>query len=128
VLTAYINYLQTKIAEGKTVKFLNICYIRVYGCKEETHETLAYISYEIGKEVGQSQNVVYRILSTYEESIISDIKSMFAYSIKGIVRLRLEKDYHGNLRVRAKKSTIYDGYDIRVITTGSFKRKAETLV
>lgn len=128
VLSTYIGYLQEKISEGKTIKFLNICYIRVNNCMEEVHETLAYISHEIGNYVGQSQSVVYRILSTFEETIIHDVKNMMAYSIKGIVRFRLEQDYHGNYKVRAKKSTIYDGYNIRVITTGNFKRKVETLV
>lgn len=127
ILTAYIDYLKAKVLSGETVKFLNVCYLKVDGNPETTHETLAYVSNEIGLAIGQSQNVVYRVLSTYEESIIQDIRSMFSYSIRGLVRLKLEKDYHGNLRVRAKKSTIFDNYNIRVITTCSFKRKAEIM-
>ena len=76
ILNTYINYLKDKVLNGDTVKFLNVCYLKVDGSPESMHETLAYVSNEIGNRVGQSQNTVYRVLSTYEELILEDIRSM----------------------------------------------------
>lgn len=125
VLTYYVDYLKEKLEKGETIKFLNICYLRVNGKQETMHETLAYVSDEIGSILGISQVVVLRILSTYEEILIKDLKKLYAYSIRGLIRIRLEKNYKGEFKVRTKKSTVYNGKDIYVTTTNSFKRKVE---
>lgn len=127
VLTTYINYLKEKIDNGESIKFLNVCYLRVNGKEENTFETLAYISNKIGIIVGQQQPVVYRILSTFEEFLIKDLRKLNSYSIRGLIRIRLEKNYLGEWKVRTKKSTVYNGLDIYVTTLPSFKRKAEVV-
>ena len=121
----YVDRLKSKIAEGKTIKFLNICYLRVNGDEDKTHETLAYISTEIGNKLSISGTVVYRILTTFEELLIKDLQRFYSYSIRGLIRIRLEKNSKGDYKVRIKKSTVYNGYDVYVLTLGSFKRKVE---
>lgn len=125
VLTMYVNYLKGKLSEGETVKFLNVCYLRVAGKDESTHETLAYISHELANDLGLSQVIVNRVLTTYEEFLIKDLKRLYKYSIRGLVRIRLERNHKGEYRVRIKKSTVYNGQDIYISTTGYFKRKVE---
>lgn len=124
ILSSYVSYLKGRLSEGKTIKFLNVCYLRVDGKDEETHETLAYVSNELGRDLGVSQSIVYRVLSTFEEYLISDLRNFYSYCIKGLIRIRLEP-YGNGYKVRTKKSTIYDGINITVTTLGSFKRKAE---
>ena len=128
VLNTYIQYLKNKLDSGETVKFLNVCYLRVGGKDENNHETLAYISNELGKCLDVSQVVVHRILTTYEEFLIRDLKKLYSYSIRGLIRIRLTKNQYGDYKVRTKKSTAYNGKDVYVTTTGYFKRKAEVLV
>jgi len=125
VLTEYFNYLIEKLENGKTIKILNICYLKVGGQEQKNHETLAYISNEIGKKVGVSQSVAFRILTSFEEYLIRDLQRMYKYSIRSLVRIRLEKNYKGEFKVRTNKSTRYNGRDIYVTTLGSFKRKVE---
>ena len=127
ILTEYISYLRNKISNGESIKFLNVCYLRVDGQVENTFETLAYIANEIGQRVGQQQPIVYRVLTTYEEFLIKDLRKLNSYSIRGLIRIKLEKDYKGNWVVRTKKSTVYNGHDIYVTTMPSFKRKAEVV-
>ena len=127
ILTEYITYLKNKIANGESIKFLNVCFLRVDGNSEYTSETLAYISHEIGNNIGQQQTLVYRVLSTYEEFLIKDLRKLNSYSIRGLIRIRLEKDYNGNWKVRTKKSTVYNGVDVYVTTLPSFKRRAEVV-
>lgn len=124
ILNGYVGYLKDKLSKGETIKFLNVCYLRVDGKDEETHETLAYVSNELGKDLGISQSIVYRVLTTFEEYLISDLKNFYSYCIKGLFRIRLER-YGNGYKVRTKKSTVYDGLNVTVTTLGSFKRKAE---
>lgn len=120
VLTTYINMLSEKISNGEPARFLNICHIRVDGVKETKHETLAYTATELAKKLNQSSVVVGRILENYEESIIEDLKNGYSYNIRGLVNLKMEGG-----SVNSKKSTKYDGYDIRVMLIGSFKRRVK---
>ena len=127
VIVGYVNYLRDRIEEGKTIKFLNVCYLKVAGQEEETHETLAYISHELGDILSVSPNVAYRVLLSYEEFLIRDLRKLYSYSIRGLLRIRLEQDYKGEYRVRARKSTAYTGKDITVSVTNRFKRKVGEL-
>ena len=125
IFTTYVNYLKDKLSRGETIKFLNVCYLKVGGKDESVHETIAYVANEIGQKLGHSQTTVYRVLMAYEDFLIRDLRKLYSYSIRGLIRIRLEKDYNGNYKVRTKKSTAYEGYDIYVTTTGYFKRKVE---
>lgn len=118
VLNNYIYYLRTEISEGRTVKFLNICYLRVKGdIDNRDKKTSAYIATEMGKEVGVSGIVALRILKAYEDEILSCLQEGNGFSVRGLVRMRL--DEKGRLRVR--KSTVYNNEDVYIITLGSFK-------
>ena len=125
IWNSYLNYLWDRIYEGFTVKFLNVCYIRVDGRDIKEHETLAYISTEISYMLNISKDIVFRVLSSFEEYLIENLRKYYGYCIKGLVRIRYEKVEDGYRRVRAKKSTIYNGLDVTVIMLGSFKRKVE---
>lgn len=127
VLNSYIQYLRDKLDSGETIKFLNVCYLRVMGKGESNHETLAYISNELGKQLKVSQVVVHRILTTYEEFLIRDLRKLYSYSIRGLIKIRLVQNQYGDYKVRTKKSTAYNGKPVYVTTTGYFKRKAEVI-
>lgn len=127
ILTSYVNYLKGKLESGETIKFLNVCYLRVGGKDESLHETIAYTSNELGNSLGISGNMVYRVLTTFEEFLIKDLRKLYSYSIRGLIRIKLEKNYKGEYKVRTKKSTVYNCEDVYVTTTGYFKRKAEVL-
>lgn len=122
IISGYVGYLRGRIQAGKTVKFLNICYLRVAGKDEELHETLAYISTELSKELGRSQVMVNRVLLELEEMIIRDVSRLGAVTVRGLVRIKAENTYSG-YRVRIKKSTSYNGEDVYVTTLPSFKRR-----
>lgn len=127
----YINRLSSKIDAGETVKFLNVCYLRVNSKElkkgEGYQETLAYISHEIADKLGYSQVTVFRVLTSFEEYLILDLQNSYSYSIRGICRIRLER-YGGSYRVRIKKSTKYNSMDVYVSTISTFKRKVEEAV
>ena len=128
VITAYVNYLRGKLDAGDTVKFLNVCYLRRRdGDESNLHETLAYTATEISKSLSLSPVVVARIFQDYEETLIKDLRKLNSYSVRGIIRIKLEKTYRGEFKVITKKSTVYNGTDVYVTTTGKFKRKAEVL-
>lgn len=127
ILDSYIGYLKDRISCGETVKFLNVCYLKVEGKDIENKETLAYISHEIADELRLGQSVVYRVLTSFEEYMISDLQKFYSYSIRGLVRIRLKKNYNGEFKVRVKKSTVYNGCDVYVSTLNSFKRRVEIL-
>lgn len=127
IFTTYVDYLKEKIDNGETVKFLDVCYLRVNGKDEQVHETLAYISHELADKLKLSQVVVYRVLTTYSEFLIRDLKKLNSYSIRGLIRIKLERNYKGEYKVRTRKSTIYNGKDVYVTTTNFFKRKVEVL-
>lgn len=127
IISEYVSYLRGKIDNGESVKVLNICFLRVNNNTTPIKETLAYISYEIAERLNLTQNVVYRVLSTWEEFIIRDLQKFNSCSIRGLIRVRLEKDYKGDFVVRTKKSTVYNGKDVYVTTLPGFKRKAEVV-
>lgn len=122
----YINRLSKQIEEGKTVKFLNVCYLVVNNKCEGYRETLAYISHEIAVKLGYTQVLVYRVLTSFEEYLILDLQKLYCYSIRGICRIRLER-YGGDYKVRIKKSTKYNSMNIYVSTISTFKRKVEAV-
>lgn len=127
ILKEYSCYIKERLMAGYTVKFLNVCYIRVNGESEKEHETLAYVATEIAGRVGVSNDIAYRVLSAFEEYMIRDLRKFYGYCIKGIIRIRLEQTSEGVYKVRTKKSTRYNGLPITVTTFGSFRRKAEII-
>ena len=131
IWNGYTGYLKDKIESGESIKFLNVCYLRVNSCElkkgEGYYETLAYISHELADTLGLSNILVYRVLTLFEECLISDLQKFYSYSIRGICRIRLER-YGGKYRVRIKKSTKYNAEDVYVSTIGTFKRKVEVAV
>ena len=128
IITNYVSYLKAKLESGETVKFLNVCYLRYEGKELDVHETLAYISNNLGKDLGLSQTVVYRTLTAFEDFLIKDLQNLNSYSIRGLIRIRLEKNLKGEWKVRTKKSTAYNNWDIYITTLPSFKRRAEVIV
>lgn len=128
IITSYVSYLKNKLESGETVKFLNVCYLRYEGKELDVHETLAYVSNNLGRELGLSQTVVYRTLTAFEDFLIKDLQNLNSYSIRGLIRIRLEKNSKGEWKVRTKKSTAYNNWDIYITTLPSFKRRAEVIV
>lgn len=122
----YIDRLSRQIENGKTVKFLNVCYLKVNNRCEEYQETLAYISHEIADKLDFTQILVYRVLTSFEEYLISDLQNLYCYSIRGICRIRLER-YGEGYKVRIKKSTRYNARDVYISTLSTFKRKVEVV-
>lgn len=127
VITNYVMYLREKLESGETVKFLNVCYLRYDGKDLDVYETLAYISHKIADNLGTTQSVVYRVLTSFEDFMIKDLQNMNPYTIRGLVRIRLEKNVKGELKVRIKKSTTYNNWVIHITTLPSFKRRAEVV-
>lgn len=121
----YEKYIQDTIFSGHSVKFLNICYFRVDGKPVEYHVTLAYVATEIAKRLSISKDVTYRVLLSFEEYLINDLRNFYSYCIRGILKIWLQKVEDGSYRIRSSKSTIYDGYDIRVSILPGFRRKVE---
>lgn len=125
ILGSYSGYLQTKILEGKTVKILNICYLKNNNenldISNAYRETLAYIATELSEMIGLGSVTIQRVLSTLEDFIVADIKNGKGYSLRGLVRIRCNKDG----KVRIKKSTKWNGEPVSVVTLHSFKRRVE---
>lgn len=126
VLDSYINRLRTKVDSGETVRFLNICYLVNRENKKYFHETLAYISTEIGIETKLGKELVFRILSTYEDMIVQDLRKFYSYVVRGLVRISVTEYRKGVYRVRVNKSINLLNADVRVVTLNSFKRKVES--
>lgn len=125
ILGCYSGYLQTKILEGKTVKILNICYLKNNNenldISNAYRETLAYVATELSEMIGLGSVTIQRVLSTLEDFIVADIKEGKGYSLRGLVRIRCNKDG----KVRIKKSTKWNGEPVSVVTLHSFKRRVE---
>lgn len=125
VLGCYSSYLQNKIDMGNTIKILNICYLK--NNKENLdisnayRETLAYIATELSKMIDIGSVTILRVLNTLEDFIVADIKDGKGYSLRGLVRIRCNKDG----KVRIKKSTKWNGEPVSVVTLHSFKRRVE---
>lgn len=122
ILRNYFEYLQERVAEGRTVKFLNICYLRQNEGGEERLETLAYISTEIAKATGMGNVTVHSVLSLLEDIIAKDLRNGVAFSMRGVVRIRAIIE-DGQCRVRVRKSTKYNSKPITVSTLNAFRRK-----
>lgn len=130
IFNKYRAYLQEKLTNGYSVKFLNICYLKKSDALGQMSETLAYVASEIGHKCGVSGNIVFRVLTTYEEIIIKELKKSSDFIVRGLVRIRLEEFYSKKsgkteLKLRLKKSTIYNSENVRVSAVSSFKRKLE---
>ncbi len=125
VTNGYIDYLKEKLESGHSVKFLNVCYLKVKSDEEDSvQETLAYTAVEVGKKLKVSGQTAIAILFELEEAIINSCSvtnSVRGTTIRGLVRIKME----GN-NVRIKKSTTYNGYDIYITTLQSFRRRVET--
>lgn len=124
VIDTYINRLKSRLSNGETVKFLNICYLINSGCNKHYNETLAYISTEIGVETKLGKEVVFRILSSYEDMIIHDLRKFYTYGVRGLVKFRYVEYVKGVYKVRVNKGSNLDS-NIRITTLNSFKRKVE---
>ena len=126
VVDLYLDRLRTKLLNGESVKFLNVCYIVVGGNKSSCYyETLAYISTEISKETNLGKDVVLRILKNFEELIITDVKRFYTYVVRGLVSIKCEEYHNDVFKVRLNKSDCFSNMDIRVMAVPSFKRKVE---
>lgn len=129
IINKYIVYLQNALDSGKTVKFLNICYLRRGSDSSTPNETLAYVASEISSWCGVSSNVIIRVLLTYESFITKRLRKTYEFTVRGLVRITLEefnsKKQGEVLKLRLRKSTIYNAEDIRVSAISSFKRKLE---
>lgn len=124
VIDIYIGRLRNKLDSGETIKFLNICYLVNNENKEYFHETLAYISTEIGNETKLGRELVLRILKTYEDTIVQDLRKFYSYGVRGLVKFRCVEYRRGVYKVRVNKGSNLDS-NIRVVTLNSFKRKVE---
>lgn len=124
VIDTYVGRLKNKLDNGETIKFLNICYLVNSDNKQYYHETLAYISTEIGMETKLGKELVFRILSTYEDMIVQDLRKFYSYGVRGLVKFKYTEYRRGICKVRVNKGSNLDS-DIRVVTLNSFKRKVE---
>lgn len=119
---AYVDNLLYHIYSGSTVKFLGVCYLRVNNETYDVQYTLAYMANEIANKLAMSSEIVYRVLTSWQDIILSDLKKDRAYSIRRIATMSIEDN-----RLRLRKSTVYtgSGLDVRVMACPSFKRKVE---
>lgn len=124
VIDAYVARLRDKLEQGETIKFLNICYLVNSENRQYYHETLAYISTEVGEETKLGKEFVFRILYSYEDMIIQDLRKFYSYGIRGLVKFRYTEYCRGVSKVRVNKGSNLDS-NIRVVTLNSFKRKVE---
>lgn len=124
VLDSYTNRLSDKVKNGETIKFLNICYLVNSSNKNYYNETLAYVSNEIGRETKLGKELVFRVLKTYEDTIIQDLKRFYSHGIRGLVKFKRIEYGEGVYKVRVNKGSNLDS-DVRVVTINSFRRKVE---
>lgn len=126
IITQYTDYLIEMLNSGKSVKILNVCYMKADSKYDQGVKTLAYVSTELAKEIGLSPIVVHRVLTCFEDYIIYNIKKSKSYAIRSLVKIRLIQTDNGELRVRSCKSKRFANKGIRVCMLGSFKRKVES--
>lgn len=126
VLINYVKYLRHRLDDGLTVKFLNVCYIVIEGKQEELHETLAYTASKIADNIGIDRNIAYRVLASFEEYLIRDLRNFYSYNIRGLFTIKLKNLGEGyGYKLRLKKSCAYKGTDCHITAINSFKRKVE---
>ena len=126
ILTGYVNYLRSRLDEGNTIKFLNVCYIVVDGKSEELRETLAYTASKVADTVGVDRVVAYRVLSAFEEYLVKDLRNFYGYNVRGLFSAKLQNFGKGyGYRLRLMKSSAYVGSNVHITALNSFKRKVE---
>lgn len=125
VIDTYVDRLKNQLNEGKTIKFLNLCYlVNNNNGKPDYNETLAYTSNIIGQETRLGKHLVYRILHSYEEMIIEDLKKFYCCGVRGLVKFRYIEYERGIYKLRVNKGSNL-GSHIKVVTINSFKRRVE---
>ena len=106
VLDNYISRLVSKLENGETIKFLNICYlVNEEQGKNKYHETLAYISNEIGNSTKLGKELVFRILSEFSELIADDVKKFYSYTVWGLLNISCCEYTPGQYKVRIRKAS-----------------------
>ena len=126
VIDCYISYIKEQVLSGRTVKFLNICYLSS-GNDTKYRETKSYISTEIAMKLNLGRESVYRVLSDYEDIIIDGLKKRtYSYSIHGLLSISVTDYINDTVKVRIRKSDSLANLNIRVLTLNSFKRKVES--
>jgi len=125
ILDNYVGRVISKINKGESVKFLNICYFVFDESRVRYHETLAYISSEIGSELKIGKEVVYRVLSEFDNFVATDLKKFYSYTVRGLFSIGLEEYKKGIYKVRVRKSSSLRDIGVRIVTINSFKRKVE---
>lgn len=117
VLVSYIDFILDQIRSGNTVKFLNVCIIRINKNPRENCETRAYIANKLStKEV--SPVVVARILEEYEQCIVEDLKDGGIYRMQGLCTIG-----YNNNSLSCRKSTKISGHHIVISFVERFKRR-----
>lgn len=123
IVERYIDMLLDELSTGKTVRVLNICYLRV---KNESFDcdrkTLAYISSEIGKELSIGGATVLRVLTFLEDQIVSNLQRGNGFTLRGLIRIQTAEE-NGSTRLRIRKATCYNSAPVYVSTLGSFRRR-----
>lgn len=123
IVERYIDMLLDELSTGKTVRVLNICYLRV---KDESFDcdrkTLAYISSEIGKELSIGGATVLRVLTFLEDQIVSNLQKGNGFTLRGLIRIQTAEE-NGSTRLRIRKATCYNSAPVYVSTLGSFRRR-----
>ena len=125
ILDSYVNDLLSKLRNGQTVKFLDVCYLVVDGKKNGYQETLAYISNDLGVTTKLGKELVFRVLSEFSNFISEDLKKFYSYTIRGLVNISLEEYKLGVYKVRIRKSKVLKEIGVNIVTINSFKRKVE---
>ena len=104
IVERYIDMILDELSTGKTVRVLNICYLRV---KDESFEcdrkTLAYISSEIGKELSIGGATVLRVLTFLEDQIVSNLQRGNGFTLRGLIRIQTA-EANGSTRLRIRKT------------------------
>lgn len=123
IVERYIDMLLDELSTGKTVRVLNICYLRV---KDESFDcdrkTLAYISSDIGKELSIGGATVLRVLTFLEDQIVSNLQRGNGFTLRGLIRIQTAEE-NGSTRLRIRKATCYNSAPVYVSTLGSFRRR-----
>ena len=120
IVERYIDMLLDELSTGKTVRVLNICYLRV---KDESFDcdrkTLAYISSEIGKELSIGGATVLRVLTFLEDQIVSNLQRGNGFTLRGLIRIQTAEE-NGSTRLRIRKATCYNSSPVYVSPVGRF--------
>lgn len=123
IVERYVDMLVDELLSGKTIKILNICYLRVKtDDADNERKTLAYISTEIGRELSIGGATVLRVLSFFEDQIVSDLQRGNGFTLRGLIRIQTTEE-NDSTRLRIRKATCFNSAPIYVSTLGSFRRR-----